>query len=744
MSAPTPKTRLGIPLVLVVVMLAGLVSAVAAGGRNHSTTDAGGTSADARGGGKGRGDERKNENGTKHGGDDENEELIVDVSPDPEQTTTTSEPTTSEPPSPITEGTTTTTVNQSTTTEPGSPGGDPTGQPVAPIRAAFLYPWFPNAWRQGGIDPFTNFTPSFGRYSSSDPALIRRQLDLAGTAHLDAFIASWWGQGHHTDQAMPSLLDTTVAADSPNRSLKWSIYYEPEGQGDPTVAELVDDLRYLSESYFSHPAYLRVDGRPVVFVWAEGSDGAEMAGRWAEAKAQFGGDVYVVLKVYSGYRTTPDQPDSWHQYGPAVAYDEQGSYSATVSPGFWLVGEGPRLGRDVARFERDVVRMNEAGTFWQLVTSWNEWGEGTAIEPAEEFGLAYIDALAAHPPVKQTVSGQPTTTTTSTPSTPTTAASTTAAPTTSAPTTSASPTTAPSSSTGSVRFAAGGDHGSNDRSDASFRGVAAVNPQFYLALGDLSYGGSSDEATWCRFVKDRLGDTPVQLLVGNHEDDDRHDGYIGNFVDCLPDRMQSTGTYGSEYYFDVDGLVRVIMIGADNDVAGVDYDYSAGTSHYRWLSNTIDAARADGIPWVVVGIHKVCITAGVKPCEIGTDVVDLMIDKKVDLVLHGHEHNYQRSKQVTCVEVNRYRPECVADDGADGRYRQGAGLVWAVAGNFGGSGMYQVDHSDPEFGYLAASVGGGDPGSGRGFLQIDADAQHLNVQFVGTTTSYHDSFSITR
>lgn len=590
-----------------------------------------------------------------------------------------------------------------------------------PVRAAFLYPWFPEAWRQGGVEPFTNFSPSLGRYSSSEPELISRQISLAAEAHIDAFISSWWGQGHHTDQALPALLDTTLRADSPNPSMKWTVYYEPEGKGDPSVSELVADLEYLSRSYFDHPAYLHVDGRPVVFVWAESADGAGMVRRWAEAKQRLDDDLFVVLKVFSGFEDYADQADSWHQYGPAKAYSDHLPYSATVSPGFWLVGESPRLDRDLARFRNDVAGMNASGAFWQLVTTWNEWGEGTAIEPADEFGRAYIDVLAANPTGRSSavppgsVADEPD------------------------PATNRPPPTG-----GSVRFTAGGDHGANSSSDASFSAIADLNPRFHLALGDLSYSDTDSEAEWCDYVKGHLGNTPVQLVVGNHEDDDRPDGYIGEFVKCLPDRMNSTGTYGAEYYFDVDGLVRVIMIGAGNDVAGVDYDYDRGTSHHQWLASAIDDARSRGIPWVVVGVHKVCITAGEKPCEIGTDVIDLLIEKKVDLVMHGHEHNYQRSKQMSCIEVDRYRAECVADDGSDGVYRQGAGLVWAVAGNFGGSGAYEIDRGDPEFGYLAESLGGNDANWGRGFLRIDATSGRLDVRFVGSTTSYSDSFSIQR
>src|SRR5919108_4117390 len=46
------------------------------------------------------------------------------------------------------------------------PAGAPAGRPV---RAAFYYPWFPEAWTQSGQRPFTNYRPSSGFYDSSDP-----------------------------------------------------------------------------------------------------------------------------------------------------------------------------------------------------------------------------------------------------------------------------------------------------------------------------------------------------------------------------------------------------------------------------------------------------------------------------------------------------------------------------------------------------------------------------------------------
>lgn len=269
--------------------------------------------------------------------------------------------------------------------------------PTFPIRAAFFYPWFPQGWTQG-IFPYTNYTPSLGFYDSQNDSTIDRQIQLAAYAHLDAFIGSWWGQGHYTDRALQHILARSSAPTSVDPGLRWAIYYEPEGQGDPTVSQIVADMQYLSGTLFAQPNYLRVGGKPVVFVYANGQDGSGMNTRWAQAKAQLGGNLYTVLKVYAGYRTTANQPDSWHQYAPAVAYDAQSSFSASVSPGFWKVGEQPRLPRDPAVFEANVQKMAASGAAWQLITTWNEWGEGTAVEPASQFGNTYLNSLCRNLP----------------------------------------------------------------------------------------------------------------------------------------------------------------------------------------------------------------------------------------------------------------------------------------------------------------------------------------------------------
>jgi Glycosyl hydrolase family 99/CARDB len=284
------------------------------------------------------------------------------------------------------------------TTPPGTtpPSYAPPGdvQPHFPVRAIFYYPWFPGAWKQGGIYPYTHYNPTLGFYDSSARSVIEQHLQAMSYAGINVGISSWWGQGDKTDARVPDLLAATRATGSP---VRWSIYYEAEAQGDPSAGAIESDLAYIRDRYGSDPAFFRVDGRFVVFVYADGGDACGMVDRWKQANAAI--HAYVVLKVFPGYKSCAAQPDSWHQYSPVKSADSQAGYSYAISPGFYKAAEPtPQLARDPARFRQDVRNMVASNAPFQLVTTFNEWGEGTAVESAAEWASPsgygdYLDAL---------------------------------------------------------------------------------------------------------------------------------------------------------------------------------------------------------------------------------------------------------------------------------------------------------------------------------------------------------------
>ena len=265
-------------------------------------------------------------------------------------------------------------------------------QPEFPVRVAAYYPWYPESWAQEGQDRFSHYTPNGGYYRSDDTAHIAEQIAAMRYGYVDVALASWWGQGHYTDRRLPILL--AAAAGS---GLHLAAYYEREGYGDPAPAQLHDDLVYLVTRYGSDRSFFRIDGRPVVFVWTDMFDGCGTLSRWREANRDVG--VYIVMKIVFGFKLCLDQPDAWHQYGPASPTNDWGGGTFAISPGFWKASEtAPRLARDIGRWYADIGAMLASGERFHLITSFNEWGEGTAIESAPEWASAsgygvYLDAL---------------------------------------------------------------------------------------------------------------------------------------------------------------------------------------------------------------------------------------------------------------------------------------------------------------------------------------------------------------
>jgi hypothetical protein len=272
-----------------------------------------------------------------------------------------------------------------------SAGAAPQASLTLPARGAFYYPWFPETWTVGGRHVF--YHPTLGYYNSSTQAVVDEHISALDYAHVDVGIASWWGVDTHSESTrIPLLLNRTVSLESP---LTWTLYYEQEGEPtNPTVGQIQSDLAYVGANYATKPSYAHINGKPLIFVWTV-NDSCEVADRWRQAS---GGAWYVVIKLFSGFRDCPTQPDGWHQYGPSTAQHDHSGYSFVISPGFWRADEpAPRLPRDLARWQQNVSNMVTSQAPWQLVTTFNEWGEGTAVEHATEWSLPphgqYIEAL---------------------------------------------------------------------------------------------------------------------------------------------------------------------------------------------------------------------------------------------------------------------------------------------------------------------------------------------------------------
>jgi len=312
------------------------------------------------------------------------------------------------------------------------------------------------------------------------------------------------------------------------------------------------------------------------------------------------------------------------------------------------------------------------------------------------------------------------------------------------------PTPGPTPVPGTFSFGVTGDLGQNSNTTAVLNAIKNSGANFAIALGDFSYVNGNSETAWCNFVKGTVGSTyPFELISGNHEDAIR-DGQINNYATCLPHRLTPlTGLYGKQYYFDYPSttpLARFINIspGLTFPDDG-SYTYSAGSARYNWVRDAIDGARSAGIRYVVVSMHKYCISLVSGSCEAGADLMNLLISKKVDLYLQAHDHAYSRSKQLAlksgCASVipGSFKANCVVD--SDNQFAYGAGTVIATVGT-GGVGINSQNASDPEAGYFA-TFQGSNANPTFGFLRFTVSPTSISAEFVrGSGGSFSDGFTI--
>lgn len=301
------------------------------------------------------------------------------------------------------------------------------------------------------------------------------------------------------------------------------------------------------------------------------------------------------------------------------------------------------------------------------------------------------------------------------------------------------------------KFATVGDFDLNDNTTRSLAQINAQNVEFVLGLGDFSYG-RVDEYAWCDSIKQQLGETlPFQLIAGNHdlvpETSAKSQGYIDKFATCLPNRMPNLrGIYGQQYTFDY-GTARIIAIVPDLLVSDKKYTYAPGTTERTWLINAIDGAKSDNKKWVFVAMHKNCITYGVKTCEIGEDLLKLLVEKKVTLVLQGHEHAYMRSKQLqinqtTCpfIPANSFNKDCVSSDSPD-QYSNKNGSIVLINGT-GGVELRPLDVTKPAKDYFAAGYGSNiQPSYGPSIVTVFPD--YVSVDYIDSGGVILDHFEVT-
>jgi len=254
----------------------------------------------------------------------------------------------------------------------------------------------------------SNFYPSLGRYSSMDPAVLKQHMTWIRQAHVGVLSLSWWGRQSYEEQRTRGVLD--AAADA---GLKVNFHLEPYNSRTPE--QLADDVTYLLDRYGQHPAFYRarfLGEKPLFYVF-EALRHPPEAWRPVTDRLHTGKEPVLLIAQTSdlgfiraagfdgGYPydvLTPFKDSSFlRAWTGEIARDFRAAgklFIPSVGPGYWDDRAVPVNGAD----EPESARTRDGGNAdtydraWRAairsgaavitITSFNEWHEGSQIEPA--------------------------------------------------------------------------------------------------------------------------------------------------------------------------------------------------------------------------------------------------------------------------------------------------------------------------------------------------------------------------
>jgi hypothetical protein len=254
--------------------------------------------------------------------------------------------------------------------------------------AIFYYPWYGTQardgsylhwrqhWRLAPFDIASNFYPLPGPYSSGDPRVIAAQTSQIAAMGVDEIVTSWWGWGSLEDARLPSLLAAARA-----RGLRVAAHLEPyPGRTIESIGADVDHLRSLgiSDFYVYRPLdFTADDWSPLLSRLGGVRVFAQTPTAGFAASAGFDG-IYTYDVLLYGASSFARTCAAAHRLKLLCAPSVGPGYMASRATGDKR-SKPRRNGKTYDEMWRAALR---AGADLVTITSYNEWNEGTQIEPA--------------------------------------------------------------------------------------------------------------------------------------------------------------------------------------------------------------------------------------------------------------------------------------------------------------------------------------------------------------------------
>jgi len=332
------------------------------------------------------------------------------------------------------------------TPKPSSTPAPTRAAPERPLLMAHYMPWYqaPSVsgfwgwhWTMEHFDPAktdgdgrreiaSHTMPLTGPYDSADPHLLEYQVLLMKLSGIDGVIVDWYGIEDFWDygtinEATHALFEVVKRA-----GLRFAICYEDQTlrflteydrvATDDVLAHGQEVMRYLDETWFQDDAYLNYGGRPVLLTF--GPQYFEAASDWEALTVGLSTDpalIFLDKHTESAALATYPWPPMWASTGGTLTPERLESYLAgfytkakdypylvaSAFPGFHDIYEEAEVGSSYGYLDAldgEIFQMTldfalaQNPDVIQLIT-WNDYGEGTVIEPTEEFGYRYLEMV---------------------------------------------------------------------------------------------------------------------------------------------------------------------------------------------------------------------------------------------------------------------------------------------------------------------------------------------------------------
>lgn len=265
---------------------------------------------------------------------------------------------------------------------------------------AHLMPWFETPgfhWDMVG----RHYNPQIGPYHSGDYNVIEYQLLLMKYAGIDGVIIDWPGRSNMNKDLPANAENTDQIIDQTAKfGMEFAVCFEDQYAVD--TGDAINSMHWVRDHYFNRPNHIKTNGAPALFVFGPQKIAAA---DWPAVLSATGTDpMFFTLWYNDKAGGARDGTFAW-LYSDALTgvgnyYDrpDQGTKVSVLYPGFnaaygngqpgW--GIGYDLNGDT--FTATYNLSKGVGEMVQIAT-WNDYTEGTMIEPTNELGYRHLTTL---------------------------------------------------------------------------------------------------------------------------------------------------------------------------------------------------------------------------------------------------------------------------------------------------------------------------------------------------------------